>query len=133
MVLAKSLAITLLLFASLSKLSVHVGYPGDTGALPTSLALAECSFAVWWLWSARDDVAVRIAIPTFSVFLGLSVAKIYQQKESCGCYGAVAVSPALSAAVDVTVIVALLLAGKPKVSPSSSIDGTQPHSYASNS
>ncbi len=114
MILAKSLAITMLLFASLSKLSVLIGYPGETSMASMAIAIAEGIFGLWWLFTARDDVAIGIAIPLFSLCLGVSVAKTLQHKESCGCYGSVEVSPAISAGLDLIVIGSLLFAGIPR-------------------
>lgn len=68
------------------------------------LTLAEIGFASWLFSGVCSRLAVRWAKAVFVLFAGFALAKALRGDVSCGCFGAVVVSPWITLTADVLVV-----------------------------
>ena len=105
----------LLTVAALLKAWQAVGKP-DVSPLWSRLFDAaliefELALAAMLVLNLFPLVVWGIVVATFTVFLGVSVKKIFGGANSCGCFGPITVDPRVTGAVDLVMLVLLLIAG----------------------
>jgi hypothetical protein len=103
-----------LLLASIAKLwSMWRGVPSIGGGAPGLLDVlavqTESGVAIWlWLGVSRRHLWFATLL-LHAIFAAVSLAKILNGNESCGCFGSFAVSPSLVLSYDVAIIACLAL------------------------
>ena len=73
------------------------------------IAVYEALLAVWLMSGLYLTAARSVAVVTLAVFTVVSGAQLLSGKSSCGCFGALAISPATVFALDVALLIAFLL------------------------
>lgn len=82
-------------------------------AASSLVILIELIFALWLLSGRFAPGARLLAAATFATFAAVSSVRAWSGDGSCGCFGIVAVPPALMATVDSAVLCLLLVARPP--------------------
>jgi len=77
-----------------------------------TLVCGEVGLGTWLVWGVRDGATWWLALVTFSVFACWSAGRWLAGAESCGCFGAVALPPWITLAID-TLAIACLLRSRP--------------------
>jgi hypothetical protein len=80
-------------------------------ARPFQIALIELElvFSIWLMFTSRQLLAWRLCVLFFTVFCGVAAWQLAAGAASCGCFGHVAVPPAVTVMLDVAVLTALFL------------------------
>ncbi len=97
----------LLLFAAIAK-----GYQAmhmRTAALLLPEAMLEIALAIWLASGFLARSARRASLVAFAIFAMVSLMKIHQGAVSCGCFGAIRVSPVAMFWVDSAIVVVLIV------------------------
>ena len=87
----------------------HQPIPMGEGHLVWVIVIGELCLGFWLLSGRVAPVAVRISLLVFGGFALVNLWKILHGYESCGCFGAVEVSPSISYGIDAVAIFSCLL------------------------
>lgn len=72
------------------------------------LVVAELLLGVWLLTSVHLSLAKHLALCLFSVYLAISMGKVFRGEQTCGCFGSLTTPPMVVAGLDAAAVIALL-------------------------
>lgn len=78
-----------------------------------ALISAELFLGLWLVCGLFPSLARRVAIGAFAVFAAYTAYEGFLGRNSCGCFGKVAVNPWVTLVIDTTVVLLLLFMAKP--------------------
>jgi hypothetical protein len=97
------------------------------GAVEVTYAACLIEFVIgnWLLVGLHPQTARRVSIALFSIFLAAALGGALNGDYSCGCLGAVQISPWYAVVFDALAVAALLIFGRPIVSLTSTTSRTR--------
>lgn len=111
----------LLLLAGSLKAIAHIADPFDPPALETASQVSwEWLLGLLLVLGLMPRFTWLAAVCTFAVFVAIAGQAWLSGDESCGCYGSFHVPPAITLAIDLALIIALLLSFPPAPRPARS-------------
>jgi hypothetical protein len=98
----------LLLLAATLKSNSLISESAQWGVMDSAVVIVEMALAAWLFWGAYSRVLWRISLIVFGLFALYSLWNALHGEMTCGCFGAVTVSPWVSLGIDLLAVVLLL-------------------------